>query len=1202
MLTDNQKEALEFQRHISVTANAGAGKTFVLVRRFVDILMKTDTHVNELVAITFTEKAASELRKKIADYIEERIYSNPGSGELIKLERIRDQLISSNIGTIHSFCAQILREYPIEAGVDAAFTVLEGVDQQIAEQDSVHETFEAILNDATEIKRAEELRYLVRTLGRYTVERYLSIFLAKRELVERFLQDGACLDERIEEEKIIQRWDEILISAILERLTDSLFRSSLERVIQTASGKTSNEVKDIYSSWATNLKPDETIRIYAQMANLIFTQKDIPRKEFLGSSPANPQIENDLAVIVECQKNISKPIKSFEIDKVLKGNKILLQSLRVLLDVFRVAISRYDGKKQEYAYLDFEDILIKAKILLCKGEVRDAIAKKFKFIMVDEFQDTNRLQYEILQTLVSNYQSGNLFIVGDPKQSIYGFRDAEVEIFESAKEEILTKANGKGVILAESYRLLPNLIDFVNRLFSKIIVPKGSRYEVRYDELVQGRQSAGEGTVELMMVPVDDNAHNGETTESGNDASNFVQDECRLVGERIIELTRDGFVIYPKKDENPRPIEFKDIAILLRKRTHLATLEKVLTEYRIPFVLTGGMGFYQTQEVLDFLNYFKFLLNPKDDISLVGILRSNFFSISDAELFGVSFTDGESFWDKMIIYSHDKNISANFKRAVKILTKHLGLVNRINIPLLVDEILSSTGWRGTTAGLPFGEQNGANIKKFLRIARDFTARGYTTLYDFVRRLSVLMENEEREGQAPLEITGNCVQVLTIHSAKGLEFPVVFIPFIHQKFRYDNPPIFDSDLGIAFKIRDEANLDEEIVPSILHTFKERSKQKTEAEEKRIFYVACTRARDALFLSCQLSLDAFQSTYLKWLTDALEIEPKTLGDKKIVFPAATLRALERTKETSKIKRISHQLTINVRFWDRIRMSNLPLPAKSTAVVHPNKILISSLAGNSRGEYFSSTQIKTYLECPRKYYLKYVLGVPDINSVPDEFDESEDSDDILKGDVEGKITHAVLEKIHNLSTSEEDIRRSIILRAKENWLLMPADLNRICEVITKNIISFINTPFGIEIFSAQESKNEYSIDAIYHDDYLVGIIDRLYRDADGNWNIVDYKTDKINFDQIKEKAEMYKPQLLFYAFLVNILFQQSMVKASLVFLKLPAHPYHFEFSIQDFDNLRMTLTDSITRIKSGDYHDDINACSNCSYHKQNECLAVN
>jgi len=142
---------------------------------------------------------------------------------------------------------------------------------------------------------------------------------------------------------------------------------------------------------------------------------------------------------------------------------------------------------------------------------------------------------------------------------------------------------------------------------------------------------------------------------------------------------------------------------------------------------------------------------------------------------------------------------------------------------------------------------------------------------------------------------------------------------------------------------------------------------------------------------------------------------------------------------------------------------------------------------------------------------------------------------------------------------------------------------------------------MFSAQESKNEYSIEAIYQDDYLVGIIDRLYRDAEGNWNIVDYKTDKINLNQIKEKAEIYKPQLLFYAFLVNILYQQSMVKASLVFLKLPAYPYHFEFSIQDFDNLRKTLTDSITLIKLGDYQDNINECSNCRYKKQNECLAV-
>ena len=174
MLTQHQKKALDFHHHLSVTANAGAGKTTVLVQRFVDILTETRTPVKQLVAITFTEKAASELRKKIAECVEEKITSTIGTEERYLLERIRDQLSSANIGTIHSFCAQLLREFPVEADVDAAFTVLEGVDQEFLEQEAMRETFEDIFrHSSTSVERDEALE-AVRILGRQMVQSYLT--------------------------------------------------------------------------------------------------------------------------------------------------------------------------------------------------------------------------------------------------------------------------------------------------------------------------------------------------------------------------------------------------------------------------------------------------------------------------------------------------------------------------------------------------------------------------------------------------------------------------------------------------------------------------------------------------------------------------------------------------------------------------------------------------------------------------------------------------------------------------------------------------------------------------------------------------------------------------------------------------------------------------------------------------------------------
>ncbi|MBI3766442.1 MAG: PD-(D/E)XK nuclease family protein, partial [Ignavibacteriales bacterium] len=648
-----------------------------------------------------------------------------------------------------------------------------------------------------------------------------------------------------------------------------------------------------------------------------------------------------------------------------------------------------------------------------------------------------------------------------------------------------------------------------------------------------------------------------------------------------------------------RPFEFKDAAILLRTRTHIRAVERALLEQQIPYVLSGGIGFYQTQEVYDFLNYFNFLLNPDDDVALTGILRSPFFVISDAELFEISLHRGQSFWLKLQAYAKDRDATPELRRALRVLKHHREIVHRLPIQLLVQRIFLQTGWRGTVTGLPSGGQNLANIQKLFRLAQEFEGKGFTTIYDFVRRLRTLAETEDREGQAASTIDGNYVKVMTIHAAKGLEFPVVFVPFAHQKFRYDRTPLLDPHLGIAYKVRDDDDFDRELTPSLFHLLQQRSNQKREAEEKRIFYVACTRARDAIILSGQWDVESSYPSFLRWTLDSLRLDVSTVRNGEHLFPESSLKVLGGSDGQLDVVQTRHRLRMSISFSEPAQLVFPQVQSESAGVFRPRRIFTDHLVGRSYGEVVSATQIKTFLECPTKYYLKYHLGVPERSSSPYDFDEEEESNDLILGEVEGLLTHALLQTIYDTSLAEEHIREKASQLVRTNSLGSYSPNESLVEAVAQNALGFINSSFGRTVLDASETRTELSLSAAYATDYLTGTIDRLYKDKSGCWCIVDYKTDKVKRAEIRKSAEIYKPQLLTYSILVKKLYRQNSVLATLVFLRHPSEPIHFNFNESDLERFETIVNQIIGNIKTYDFNRELDICESCSYRKANECL---
>lgn len=1183
IFTESQKKAHDIKRHLSVTANAGSGKTTVLVSRFIDILLNTDTKIDEIVAITFTEKAASELKKKIADTFNGLFQSELSSDRLKKIEYITNHLPSANVSTIHSFCSKILRQFPVEANVDFGFSVLDGVDQEILEQESIQESIAQWLNDSSN-NRYDELALALRTLGRNQLQKFVKLFLGKREQIERLLTDEGPLAAGKSDENVLKLWNDISLAKILSVVNNSNWIDAAEKILKAGNTKYANEILQTLQGWHTAQTDDQKISKFKEIIESMLTQKSELRADIFGRGVDKSSVSNLVSILKDVWESSNELIEVYCSEHKNEHQKILLNITRVILSLYRNALKNYERKKSEKSYLDYEDLQLKTFELLKSNDVQQKLASKFKYIMVDEYQDTNLLQYEIFRKLLIDLQSGNLFIVGDPKQSIYGFRNAEVEVFEKTKQDIThsqtsetqikwqgetvssTPEERKGkIVLAESFRLLGDIVNFVNLVFSKILVRESHQFEVEYNELLKCRNNSATGKVELMIL------------KPSSEKEKIIEHECEAIARRILNLFQYKYQIFDVA-EKPYDFRFKDAAILLRSRTHLKELELILNKYQIPYIITGGIGFFQTQEIYDFYNYFQFLLNRHNDVALVGLLRSPFFVLSDAELFEIANHSNEAdFWSKLKSFVQADNVSDNAKRAVNILDDNIIHASRLPIPLVVQRIFRQTGWLGTIAGLQRGEQSRLNVDKLLRLAREFEGKGFANLFDFVERLKTLIKGEEREGQASIASEGNAVQIMTIHSAKGLEFPVVFVPFLDKKFKYDNAPYIDSKVGIGFQANEENSYDKKIDPLIYRFLKQQSHSKTEAEEKRIFYVACTRAKDMLVLSGCLLENSHSA--LKWVLESINLKGDEIEQGEYFVDKLKLQVYTAAEQIEIESGVAKVVELEKSIGD---------------------IFTESRQGQTQSNFFSATQIQTFKDCPMKYFLKYQLGMPEFEMKSIKFHEEDDANDRIYGGVVGSVVHAVLEKYQ--SYKEEEISSFILHNLKSEYAVEDEKIVQVINDILLQAKNYFESNFGKTVIRLLEFKTEFTINTVFNDDYLTGTLDRLYKNEEGKWCILDYKTDNVNLENIKTKAERYYWQMAFYSILVARFFGVGEVEAALVFTKYPDHPQIYKFGKEEINNFEEEIKLVVEKIKSNEFGRNENMCEYCNYKKDGKCVGEN
>lgn len=1159
---------------MSVTANAGSGKTLVLVERYVGLLTSGAASVGEIVAITFTEKAASELKRKIADRMAETMEVAERPDERGRLASLRAQISSAVIGTIHGFCSRLLREYPVEAGVDASFTVIEEIDRRMMVQDVLQEVFRDVLLHSEDPILKDSLKYAVRQLGKHRLQRILLALIEKRDQVGRLIDAGGLYS--LSDETILTFWFTRLRDILDAELNAPSTHDLLRDILGAADGADADAMRSLFHQFMA--EKERRTALLPELMRGLFTKAGNLRRTVVTRAAETAPLRIQSNTLFDLYGRLRLLVSLADIEATRARHEKLLGISRCLLELQQRALELLERRKVELAALDFEDLQIRAKLLLSREDIRRQLASRFKYIMVDEFQDTNRLQYEVLVPLVTGMRSGNLFIVGDPKQSIYGFRDADVRVFNRTRDEIRQTVGAEGeVVLGESFRLLRYPAAFVNLVFSGLMSSSRSAGSepvaaARYDQLVVARGNTAPGRVELIVRDAV-TAPREETIPEGE-----------LIASRILSLRASGHLVYDK-DESARPVMFRDVAVLVRNRTPLPEIEDALSRHGIPFVVTGGIGFFQTQDVLDFYNYFRFLLNPQDDVALAGILRSPLFGVSDAELFEVEADQRNgSLWEHLVSDVHPAGEFSSLVFAVETLKDDLLVAQRLSVPELIHRIVRQTAYRGKMAGTSRGVQSQANLEKLVDLAQRFTVRGLSTLFDFTRRLRYLIEEEEQEGQGAIDVQADAVQLMTVHAAKGLEFPVVVLPSLERPFRPEDEPFIDEELGLGFGFREE---DRELRSPVTGWLKQLSRARIVEEEKRILYVACTRARDMLILSGLRKGKRSAVHCLNWILDGLG-----LGD---TIPSGilefSLTAGFGSDDMDRQVEASRQFAVHILRPDQLPLVHAgPMEVAKTTVAP--KLFVQSLSSSPRGEVFSASKIRLFLNCPAKYYLKYVIGMPAGSDLPRTQDDEESADETSRADVRGRVFHRVMESVDRLETGEVSLDELIGYALRAEGDVPDAKALVVAGKIRRMVSEVINSDFWQTVHSAVETHVELSLTGTLDEDFITGKIDRLYKDRDGLWNVLDYKTDVVDAGMLTSRAREYEPQLKLYGLLVARLKQAQTVRVQALFTSDTRRPFLQTYDTRDFAAFQEELRGIARQIKTGRILVPETPCSDCPF----------
>ena len=866
-----RQRAVDPGRNVLLEASAGTGKTRVLVERYVNLL-RAGVEPDHILAITFTRKAAAEMRERIVDRLREA--SRNSEIDAARWRDIRDRLGEIAISTIDAFCLSLLREFPLEADVDPGF--------DLADQTEVPRLVSASLDQALRICRGlarddEDVALVFAQLGERRLRSGIAALLDRRLVapgaLRRFLQKGprdltpasACTAAASRLRDIFSGVrdgvDAFLADGPCRHPQFAMLAADLQALVAPESA-----IRNPQSAFATREAQASFRALIDRLRAYFVTQDGSPRGEkFGGTGFGAPDCDSDdawrrhRAAAAQIAPPIAETIKAFRRDL----NAIMS---RGVWRIFAVTLREYQHTLDAHALLDFSGVLERAVRLLKEmdefAESRLRLEARHRHVLVDEFQDTSRAQWELVRQLVKSWGEGfgaaadaiapSIFVVGDRKQSIYGFRDADVAVVDEAASFIegLRPEGSPRQAITVSFRSDPQILAFVNDVFTAIA-----------DESSAARRDGFRYTdddrfpVDAALAPASDAAAvrpKLDTTNPSDEppvqfiAAATVRETADRVADEIVRLL-SGTTVRDRSSGVRRGARAADVAILFRSRDSHRDFEAALEHRGVPTYVYKGLGFFDADEIQDAIAILRYLADPLSDLRTAALLRSRIVRISDRAVAALGSACADAVSSAMphpaalALGDEDRRV---FERLRAALPRWLSWVDRLAPSELLDAILQETAYAYELRG-PRRRQARENLKKLRALIRRAQNRGYATLARIADHLERLAVGDE--SNAAIDAV-DAVSLMTVHAAKGLEFPIVFVVNMARGTGGMRPPIRVADLGgdASVAIADyQSEADED------------ARARDREETKRLLYVALTRARDRLYLSAVLKDGVFRA---------------------------------------------------------------------------------------------------------------------------------------------------------------------------------------------------------------------------------------------------------------------------------------------------------------------------------------------------------
>ena len=856
-LTQEQGRALEVRAaSVALGAGAGCGKTTVLTERFLaELEGEAGRPLRALVALTFTDKAARELRQRIRARCRDRL----AAGENARRWRsVLRALEAAPIGTFHEFAGRLLRAHAVEIGIDPEFTVLNDAVASSLRDEAIRTALRRMLAE-----REPDLTLPASDYGLRQIREALGTLLATRTAGD---LDSWC---EFEPEELVAHWTRVWEEqgrpAVLRGLISP---ARCCRDVLTRLEPTHPKLKERRTELLDRLPVLE----HGACTNLQLAEiRNLARVNDLGAKGIFPAPEVKQAV-----KGVFASLRDKiddVVDKLLINPDLTTESAASSLRLIRLAARarlEYDELKSRRRGLDFDDLLVKTRDLLASDPdpassslaSRDAI----EFVLVDEFQDTDRIQSEILRRLGDHsFFHGRMFVVGDAKQSIYRFRGAEPAIFDRWRREFPEPGR---LSLTENFRSVPGVIHFVNTLFAECFSDPGQQGPGAGQEhhLAAVRPDLSqEPAVTFLWAlpePADEEAERPVKPSADERRTNEARSLARWIRDRL----KTDWTVLDRRTGMPRQANPGDVAFLFRAMTDVWHYETALADLDFDYHTIGGSAFYAQQEVRDVVSVLSVVEDPYDDVALAGALRSPFFSLSDEALFWLARKLEGGLTEGIARSSEIPELSGRDRalavRAMSLLMRWRDLKDRVPLASLVALILDESGFEAALVCEFLGTRKLANTRKLVRLARDFDGQEGFTLADLVARLRADLDSPPREEQASTtDEESEVIRLMSIHQAKGLEFPIVVIPDLNRKMNAPDALLgLHQDLGLVVRPprtpalqtqADDLPASGESLGWLAFGAIETEEDRKEA--LRLFYVAATRARDHLVLSTGLEAE-------------------------------------------------------------------------------------------------------------------------------------------------------------------------------------------------------------------------------------------------------------------------------------------------------------------------------------------------------------